>query len=349
VLVWRLVPGSGSREIIDAVSILLIFLSIFWAFYEKKSAKVVWMTIPVGVITGLTLMASHYIHSIGDAQGFRQLFSEESNYGWVRVVDEPEKNIRWLMVDASSIGAASLTTENGLLGYQKTIKMLPKYKPDAKSALLIGLGSGHLATDFDKLGIITDSIEIDPVVAYTAKKYFNFKPKGKLFIGDARHEIRRLNKQYDFIIHDCFTGGTDPSHLLTQEMFQELRRHLKPDGIIAVNLVGFLRGKEAKGTQAIAHTLKQTFRHTKTLITDSKNNFNDITFFVSDAPLLISPEKSNVQVTKWLKKHQFNFPDGNGLLVTDNFNPLESLQVKKAELYRKHLVERVGKKLMLWR
>ena len=348
-LVFYLLPTFGSREIVDAVSILLIFLSIFWCFYEKKSGKLAWMTVSVSVVTCFILLASHYIHSTEDTQGFRQLFSEESNYGWVRVIDEPEKDIRWFMVDASTIGAASLSTGNGLLGYQKTIRLLPKYNPDAKNALLIGLGSGHLATGFDKLGIITDTIEIDPIVAIAAKKYFNFEPKGKLIIGDARHEVRQLNKQYDFIIHDCFTGGTDPSHLLTQEMFQELRRYLKPGGILVVNLVGFLRGDESIGTQAIFYTLNQTFQHVKTLTTNSKNNFNDITFFVSDAPLLISSEKNNLRMTKWLKDHTFNFSDSNSFLITDNFNPLESMQVKKAELYRKHLVERVGKNLLLWR
>lgn len=347
-LVFYLLPKFGSREIISAVSIILIVLSIFWGVYEKKSGNIIWTTIPLSAVTGLILIASYSIDSSAIPKNFVQIFSEESIFGRVRVIEEPKDNIRWLMADASTIGAASLATGKGLLQYQKTIKMLPNYKPDASSALLIGLGSGHLATDFDKLGIITDTIEIDPAVATAAKKHFNFKPKGQLIMGDARYEVRQLKKNYDFIIHDCFTGGTDPSHLLTQEMFQELRKHLKPGGILAVNLVGFLRGEESKGTQAIAYTLKKIFAYTKTLIAGSKNNFNDITFFVSDSPLIINPEKNSARITKWFKKHEYTFSDKNSLLITDNFNPLETLQIKKAELYRKHIIERVGKELMLW-
>lgn len=346
---FYLLPIAGSRSIIAVLSILLVILAILWAFYDiKLNNRFVWMALPMGAITGFVLLFSHYTHPPDNQQEYKQIFAAESLYGWVRVIDEPEKNIRWLMSDASTIGAASLLTGNGLLQYQQTIKKLTAFNPDAKSALLIGLGSGHLAQDFDRLGIITDSIEIDPIVAQVAKKYFDFKPKGELMVGDARYQVRQLKKKYDFIIHDCFTGGTYPSHLLSQEMFQNLQQLLTPKGILAVNIVGFLKGEESAGTQAIARTLKSTFPHQKVLITNAKNNFNDITIFVSNSPLQISPEKDSKQISNWLKNHEFHFPDAAGLIITDDFNPLESMQVKKAELYRKYLVDRVGKDMLLW-
>ena len=346
---FYLLPEFGSKTIIDALSVSLIILSISWAIFEARSGKIfAWGNLPVGVVTVIFLTLSHSFHNSDEDPGFTQVFAEESIYGWVRVIDEPEKNIRWLMSDASTIGAASLSTGQGLLQYQKSIEMLPDFHPDGKNVLLIGLGSGHLATHFDKLGLITDTIEIDASVATAAKKFFNFNPKGDLILGDARYHVRQLKKKYDFIIHDCFTGGTDPSHLLTSQMFQTLQNRLKPGGILVVNLVGFMHGDESNGTKAIARTLSKTFKYSKTFIADLNKNFNDITFFVSNSPIQIKSKRKNNHIENWLKSHEFNFPETNGFILTDNYNPLDSLQVKKAELYRKQMVDRVGKKILLW-
>src|SRR5690625_5519654 len=72
-------------------------------------------------------------------------------------------------------------------------------------------------------------MEIDPVVADLATRYFNFTPTGDVIVGDARYQINHLTKTYDFIIHDCFTGGAEPIHLLSVEMFQKLKERLNPD------------------------------------------------------------------------------------------------------------------------
>lgn len=76
---------------------------------------------------------------------------------------------------------------------------------------MVGLGAGKMAnTLHERYGIATDTLEIDPAVADAAADYFGFKPRGKNIIGDARYEIRHLTGPYDLIIHDCFTGGSEP-------------------------------------------------------------------------------------------------------------------------------------------
>lgn len=344
-----LLPEFGSRSIINLLSIMLTLMSIAWAAYEAKSEQAfTWSTIPVAMFVAIVLLVAQYTRILGNDASFRELYTSESIYGRVKVVDDPENNYRWLMSDASTIGVASLITNNGLLQYQQTIKKMLNFNPNANDALLIGLGSGHLAIDLDRLGIITDSIEIDPDVTFAAQRFFGYKPKGNLIIGDARYHVRQMQKKYDLIIHDCFTGGTDPSHLLSREMFLDLQKRLKPGGILAVNMVGFIKGEQAKGTHAVQHTLKTVFRHNKAFITNTKTNFNDVTFFASSTPLTAHARNKNDRIEQWLKNHEFQFPDNDGLVITDNFNPMESIQVAKAELYRKYLIDRVGKKMLVW-
>jgi len=57
-------------------------------------------------------------------------------------------------------------------------------------------------------------------------------------IGDARLKLEQLpdDVRYDVIVLDAFTGDSVPIHLLTREAFQVYRRHLKPDGFIAVHI-----------------------------------------------------------------------------------------------------------------
>ncbi|KAJ4331385.1 hypothetical protein N0V85_009957, partial [Neurospora sp. IMI 360204] len=40
--------------------------------------------------------------------------------------------------------------------------------------------------------------------------------------------------QFDYIIHDVFTGGAEPVALFTYEFLQNLNSLLKPDGVVAI-------------------------------------------------------------------------------------------------------------------
>src|SRR5690625_7816272 len=84
-------------------------------------------------------------------------------------------------------------------------------------------------------------MELDPVVADLTTRYFNFTPTGDVIVGDARYQINHLTKTYDFIIHDCFTGGAEPIHLLSVEMCQKLKERLNPGGSCDLNVVGLTR------------------------------------------------------------------------------------------------------------
>jgi hypothetical protein len=50
---------------------------------------------------------------------------------------------------------------------------------------------------------------------------------------------------------------------------------------------------------------------------------------------------------QWLAQRQFSVNSSLGTILTDNFNPLEHLQTKKAEHYRHVLVEWFGTDLLV--
>lgn len=84
-------------------------------------------------------------------------------------------------------------------------------------------------------------IEIDPIIYDYALRYFGMsKPNGGIHLEDARGFVRRRSKEareeeeYDYIIHDVFTGGSVPASVFTLEFWWDLSRLLRPDGVLAV-------------------------------------------------------------------------------------------------------------------
>ncbi|MGH8583740.1 MAG: fused MFS/spermidine synthase [Gammaproteobacteria bacterium] len=347
-----LFPLLGSREILIGLGVLLLVLAVLVAIYEKKrlgrSAAV--PTSVVLALLGLALVPQA-LDAGRDYTGghvFRIRWEQESLYGWVRVIDKPGQDLRLLMSDASTIGAASISNGDSRLTYQDIVNLIPVLAPGMTRALLIGQGAGHMATVLrERYGIVTDTVEIDPAVARAASDYFEFKPSGRALVGDARYEIRRLRGPYDLIIHDCFTGGSEPAHLLTVEALSQLRNLLSVQGILALNFVAFSQGEHTSALASVGRTIAQVFPHHSVFISDPGRDFNDFIFLAAGHPIdLGSPALAAEQVA-WLKNRSFALDESQGVILTDNFNPLEQLQTRKAEHYRHMLVDWFGPDLLV--
>ncbi len=343
-----LLPLFGTFAILIAVSMALLLLSAALAFYEYRRLNIRHRLIPwasaVSVI-GLFLVFQFFADK-RDTEGYKLVFEQETHYGWVRVVDQEQKDIRWLMSDASTIGAEFLPTGQGLLGYQKVVRMLPWFKPGSKKALLIGLGAGHLVSDLAKYGVNTDSIEIDPAVAHAAEAYFGLQPTGKVIVGDARYHVQQMDERYDLIIHDCFTGGSEPFHLLSREMMLELKSRLNPGGVLAVNFVGFTDQSRLKPVRAIAATMDSVFAHRMNYVLAPQEPFSDYVFLLSDHQLNPNTLPNAEASTGWLAGLETEISSDGARVITDDYNPLEFLQIAKAEYYRDILINRVGQSIL---
>jgi spermidine synthase len=102
-----------------------------------------------------------------------------------------------------------------------------------------GMGVGVSARVLMKDGVLTTVVEIDPLVYEYAQTYFGFPtPDGGVFLEDARIYLHRQARgeggDFDYVIHDVFTGGSVPSSLFTLECWQAIRARLKDDGVLAV-------------------------------------------------------------------------------------------------------------------
>ncbi len=347
-----LFPVLGSRTILVGMGLGLMALSALVAIYEQRLALPAKGRTLGGALALTALGLTPFILNAGGSTAVNSAYQvrmeRESLYGWVRVLDDPRRNMRLLTSDASVIGAAKLSDGASLLNYQLIIGLIPEFVPGIQRALLIGQGAGHMAMDLrDRYGIVTDTLEIDPAVADAAGEFFGFQPNGQAVVGDGRYEIRRLKGPYDLIIHDCFTGGSEPTHLLTVETFAQLRGLLAKSGVLALNYVAFFDGGQNPALASVVKTLGQIFPERAIIRNDPDHDFNDFVMLASGQPLDLAGGHLTAEQAQWLKVREVNVNAAAGDLLTDDFNPLEHHQVRKSEQYRALVAEWLGEDLMV--
>lgn len=113
---------------------------------------------------------------------------------------------------------------------------------------VLGLGTGTIAA-YGRRGDVYRFYEINPrVIEYSGRKgvdasdpIFTYltdtEADCRTILGDGRLSLERQpSQQFDILAMDAFSSDAVPVHLLTAEAFDIYRKHIKPDGIIAVNV-----------------------------------------------------------------------------------------------------------------
>lgn len=347
-----LLPILGTREIFIITGLLLSVLAIVIGVIEKKYSLLQLAMTPCLLVVALNVLLAPKLVNAAQSEivstEFKVVSEQESLYGWVRVIDQPRKNLRILSSDASAIGASNINDGVSRLIYQDIVALLPKWHGNMKRVLIVGLGAGHMAGVLKKqYGLEVDTLEIDPAVQDAAVKYFGFQANGASIVGDARYEIRHLQGPYDLIIHDCFTGGSEPAHLLTTETLTQLNSLLAQQGLLALNFVGFRSAEHNQALSSVAKTLKQVFNNTETYLSETGKDFNDFIFLASHQPLDMDASGLGLNQKNWLNERKITISTDNGSVLTDNFNPLEHQQLEKSEYYRRFIVEWLGANVLL--
>ncbi len=114
---------------------------------------------------------------------------------------------------------------------------------EGKRVGVVGLGTGTLAA-YGRPGDHYRFYEINPAVVRLsgpAGETFTYlrdsEAAVEVALGDARLSMEREPPQrFDVLVLDAFSSDAIPVHLLTREAFQTYRRHLRPDGVIAVHV-----------------------------------------------------------------------------------------------------------------
>lgn len=251
-----LLSWLGTLVLVAWLGGIQVVLGLLW--WWRTTALRLLAVIPIlGGIAWLGWLAVHPVLMLPDP-----VYQEDSPYQQVRVRDDDL--FRYLILDRTFHAVMWKADPVSLfLPYSQLMMAALAVAPEPKRALILGHGGGSLAKwladRWPELEL--DTVELDPSVVRAAEQYFEYHPAPRhhVHVKDARVFLRSTPVTYDVIWIDVFARHLIPFHLTTTEFFSELRAHLNPDGVLAVNLSSSAEGADRQRAYAVAQTLHAVF------------------------------------------------------------------------------------------
>jgi spermidine synthase len=188
------------------------------------------------------------------------LYESESPYQYVSVLRDSDGS-RVLELNEGLV-AHSVWRRGTVLtgGYWDLFLLLPPLldHPPARM-LVIGNAGGTVARAYGRFypRVRIDGVEIDPAVTRAARRFLGLgdNPRLRVVTADGRPYLALTKRRYDLIVVDAYRQPYIPFYLATREFFELVREHLRPGGIVALNVAavpGDDRLSRAIGTTLLA-------------------------------------------------------------------------------------------------
>jgi len=353
---YFLIPVIGvSRTLLVVTAVILTPPAIWFALGRRWGALAgAGMVLFLGAVTAVARPGRAPL-----TENVVVVDSRDSLYGQIKVIDRysDRGSIRWLLLEGTSQTGVYLDSNELVSNYAIVMAdFLRFHPPPGKRALLVGLGGGALLRPLSAAGFQVDVVEIDPLVAQVAAQYFGCKPEGyRLICEDGRAYIRRTDQRYDAILFDVFSGGGQPFHLFSREAFEETRRVLAPGGVVGVNVIAFPRGPRQAMAASLHRTLSSVFPHGRVFVSypeDPAEDLNNILMFFSEAafaepdPASMSPK--DAEEWDWLCRGRISYGPQEGVLVTDDWNPVDRWTAQVNEAWRERIFQDLGPEILTY-
>lgn len=243
----RIFPNYWEMPI--AITGLGVLIAIVLSYDDNGAPR------PLAVRASLLIVALSfgvYLGRLERRANQEYMLAARNFYGVLRVRDDPPgdsvNGIRVLIHGTINHGTQLLGPGGGRIptsyfgetsGISRAIRAKGQTGPIRIG--ILGLGAGVTAT-LARAGDTLHYYEINPLVFQIAQTKFDFWkdcPADKhLYFGDGRLTLEGMpeSENLDFLAMDAFTSDAVPMHLLTLEAYATYSRHLKPDGILAVNI-----------------------------------------------------------------------------------------------------------------
>jgi len=244
-----LIPAVGTQRTFLVVAVLLAASSCFLLGTRYLLAP--------------ALLAALLLVPPGAIKGEEGLIHEETSYyQYIGVVERPDG--RRLLHLNEGVAVHSMWRPDSVLtgGVWDAFLALPPLvgRPLERVAIL-GNAAGTTAR---ALGVYypdanVDGVELDPAVSRVGRRYFGMGENPRLTVhdADARPFLRSTDERYDLIVVDAYRQPYVPFYLATREFFRLVRDHLRPGGIVALNVAAVPDDKRL--VEAVGGTLAADF------------------------------------------------------------------------------------------
>lgn len=279
----------------------------------------------------------------------RVLWHKDTLYQYVQVVRETDGSTALVYNEGG--GVQSVQRPGDALNkndYYDDYLLLPYLTPKPTQIAVLGSAGGtipHLLAVYDHKAfpnLQVTGVEIDPSVIPLDYRYFGVQPSdAKLVNGDARMFIRQSHQQFNVVIVDAYINQIYiPPHLSTEQFFSEIKSHLAPGGILALNVNAL--STDSPLLRAFEKTLKTVYPNVYRV--KARGDFNYL-LLGSRQPLathalhaLSSGNPLASIADEWpVSLHPLTSKNvADGMLLTDNRAPIEMLTDSMIFAYAKH-------------
>lgn len=174
--------------------------------------------------------------------------------------------------------------------------------------------------------------EIDKKIADIATDYFGLPGSVTVAVEDGRAYLAASKEKFDVIMVDAYQDITIPFQLSSVEFFNEVRSHLKPNGVMVVNL-NMTSAEDGSINEYLCDTMASVFQHTVTAPVRGNTNTEvfctnaddwEETFLRSIAKLKDS-DYADMMRTVYSKLTPY---EGGSCILTDDKAPVEVLGMR---------------------
>ncbi len=339
------------NTIFTVIGILLVLVSVVYFLLFRRR----WYLLAVLVIPFFLFSQETYRTKImQNGTRVTEVFSKDTFYGTLKVVDYSAGDLhtRELIIDGLVQGGIDMKNRLPVYEFSYFMERLPYgMNPRGERCLVIGLGAGIVPMWFEQMGVRTDVVDINPHVVQAARDYFGFTLSGEVVISDARAFLAAAPGKYDYVILDVFNGDTTPGHILSIEALRLLKERMSERGILAVNLIGSLKG-DTFMTVSTIRTLERVFRTVviyPVFSPEEDDGIGNLEVVAYDYPFPpLKPEGvmnlpvhpfAQERVQKYFGRTVQFSSAAPFVILSDDFNPVDFFDLPLKEKVRKNILE----------
>ena len=215
-----------------------------------------------------------------------------------------------------------------------TVDNLDDTGNENRSVMILGMGSGTYASYCTRYfpGASVQGAEIDKKIADIATDYFGLPDSVTVAVEDGRAYLAASKEKFDVIMVDAYQDITIPFQLSSVEFFNEVQAHLKPNGVMVVNL-NMTSAENGSINEYLCDTMASVFQHTVTA--PVKGNTNTEVFctnaddweetFLRSIAKLKDSDYADMMRTVYSKLTPY---EGGSCILTDDKAPVEVLGMR---------------------
>ena len=235
--VFWFIPTYGTRPTLEGFGLVLVVISVLGLWPRRRLyasfavlVLLAWIALPAGIKPP----------AVGTL-----LTEKDSAYNYIQVVQDGTTT-ELILNEGQAIHSVYNSQDNLTHGYWDYLLVADAFHPALSSApsprsvAILGLAGGTTARQYrlaygDSVDIT--GVEIDPAIVDIGHRYFHLgDAHAHEVISDARYWLDTQAGHYDVIVLDAYRQPYIPFHLTTKEFFQQVRDHLRPGGVAAVNV-----------------------------------------------------------------------------------------------------------------